>query len=38
MVPFVKEWVPVVDLDNQKIVINMIEGIYTDSTKQDIKE
>ena len=38
MVPFVKEWVPVVDLDNQKIVINMIEGIDTDSTKQDIKE
>lgn len=38
MVPSVKEWVPVVDLDNQKIVINMIEGIDTDSTKQDIKE
>ncbi len=27
MVPFVKEWVPVVDIDNGKIVVNMMDGI-----------
>ena len=29
MVPFVKEWVPVVDINNKKIVVNMINGIDT---------
>lgn len=33
MVPFVKEWVPEVDLDGKKIVVNMIEGI--DSSASD---
>lgn len=27
MVPFVKEWVPVVDIENNKIVVNMMDGI-----------
>ncbi len=35
MVPFVKEWVPVVDLPANKIVIKMIEGIDADMPQQD---
>ena len=35
MVPFVKEWVPVVDLPANKIVIKMIEGIDADVPQQD---
>lgn len=27
MIPFVKEWVPVVDIENNKLVIKMFEGI-----------
>lgn len=34
MVPFVKEWVPEVDLDNKKIVVKMANGIDT-SALQD---
>lgn len=29
MVPFVKELVPIVDIENNKIVVNMIEGLDT---------
>ena len=35
LVPFVKEWVPVVDIDNGKIVVNMIDGIESLFTIQD---
>lgn len=35
MVPFVKEWVPVVDIPAKKIVINMIEGIDSAVPQQD---
>ena len=35
MVPFVKEWVPVVDVENDKIVVNMIDGIESLFTVQD---
>lgn len=38
MIPFVKEWVPVVDLDNNKITVNMVEGIDTTTPEQDKKE
>ena len=29
LVPFVKEWIPLVDLTNKKIVVKMLEGIDT---------
>ncbi len=34
MVPFVKEWVPVVDIENGKIVVNMMDGIESLFTTQ----
>ncbi len=34
MVPFVKEWVPEVDIENRKIVVNMMEGIESLFTAQ----
>lgn len=34
MVPFVKDWVPMVDINNKKIVINMREGIDFTNEKQ----
>lgn len=34
IVPFVKDWIPIVDIDNKKIVINMRDGIdITNKTK-----
>ena len=30
LIPFVKELVPIVDLDNKKILINQIEGLIDD--------
>ncbi len=35
MIPFVKEWVPVVDIENGKIVVNMMDGIESLYTTQD---
>lgn len=35
MVPFVKDWVPVVDIDNKKVIINMRDGIDFTEEKQD---
>lgn len=35
MVPFVKEWVPEVDLANNKIVIKMSDGIDTSAEKSE---
>lgn len=34
MIPFVKEWVPVVDVENNKLIVNMIEGIDSLSSVQ----
>lgn len=33
MVPFVKDLVPVVDIENKKIVVNMLEGIDSNTDK-----
>ena len=35
MIPFVKEWVPVVDIENGRIVVNMLDGIESLFTAQD---
>ena len=34
LVPFVKDWVQIVDIENKKIVINMRDGIDTTNEKQ----